>query len=144
MTRLSPISLFLVTLMMNPANAQNSLHSPAADSADYKAIVAIAEHSASQELKQKILLKLDFLNVSGDWAFLNAQMQDASGAPFTYHGTPLQAAAEAGGVSRVYAALLHKQDGNWLLREQAVGPTDVAWESWPADYGAPADLFSGD
>lgn len=143
MTRLNPIPLLLVTLMMNSAHAQDKIHSPAADSGDYKTIVALAEQAASQDLKQQILLKVDLLNVAGNWAFMNAQMQDTSGAPFSYHGTHLQAAAEAGGVSRLYAALLQNQDGNWVLREQAVGPTDLAWESWPADFGAPAALFSG-
>ncbi len=144
MTKLSSIPLLLVTLMMNPANAQSAVHSPAAESADYKAILTTASKSATEELKQKILLKVDFLNVSGNWAFMNAQMQDASGAPFNYHGTPLEAAAEAGGVSRVFAALLQKQEDHWVVRDKAVGPTDLAWESWAEDYGAPAALFAGD
>jgi hypothetical protein len=40
-----------------------------------------------------------------------------------------------------FGALLHKQSGAWVVKDVAVGPTDVAWTGWDAQYGAPADLF---
>ena len=75
---------------------------------------------------------------------VTAQLVDANGVPFAYRGTPLEAAATAGGVSRVYAGLLRAHDGHWRVVQQAIGPTDVAWEAWPTQFGAPAALFATD
>ncbi len=135
------LSLLMVTMT---AHAQNAPRSPDPQSAEYKAIVSAATMAATSELKQTVALDMDVLNVSADWAFLTAQLVDANGVPFAYRGTPLEAAAEAGGVSRVYAGLLRAHDGQWRVVQQAIGPTDVAWESWPAQFGAPAALFATD
>jgi hypothetical protein len=129
---------------MTQTHAQNSPHAPVPSSAEYKAIVEAARAPAARELKQTIGLDPDALNVAGDWAFLTANIVDASGAPFDYHGTRLEEAAQAGGVSRLYAGLLQRRDGHWIVVTRAIGPTDVAWESWASEFGAPAALFGTD
>ncbi len=138
-------ALFLSLLMLTmTSQAQNSPHSPDPQSAEYKAIVGAAATAATGELKQAVTLDTDVLNVSADWAFLIAQLVDANGVPFAYRGTPLEAAAAAGGVSRVYAGLLRAHDGHWRVVQQAIGPTDVTWEAWQTQFGAPAALFATD
>ncbi len=137
------LSLFLAlsVFAMNQTQAQIPTHSPSPSSDEYKVIVETARASAVQELKQSVGLDPDVVNIAGDWAFITAELVDASGAPFTYHDTPLEQAAAAGGVSRVYAGLLRRRDGKWGQLTQVIGPTDVAWESWPGKFGAPAALF---
>lgn len=141
MKLLSSFFLALSVFAMNQPQAQIPSRSPSPSSGEYKAIVEAARASAVQELKQNVGLDADVVNIAGDWAFITAELVDASGAPFTYHGTPLEQAAAAGGVSRVYAGLLQRKDDKWSSLTQVIGPTDVAWESWPGKYGAPASLF---
>jgi hypothetical protein len=37
--------------------------------------------------------------------------------------------------------LLQRHDGQWQLRAEAIGPTDMVWLAWPQKYGAPTALF---
>lgn len=133
---------FLLAATMN-AQAQTA-RAPDPATAEYKAIVEIASKAATAELKQTARLDPSVLNVSGDWAFLFANILDAHGAPFDYRGSALEAAAAAGGVSRSYAGLLRMKGGEWNMVVQAIGPTDVAWEPWAARYGAPEAVFAID
>lgn len=132
-------------LLMATMNAQaQTARAPDPTTSEYQAIVGIASKAATAELKQTARLEPSVLNVSGDWAFLFADIVDAHGAPFDYRGSALEAAAAAGGVSRSYAGLLRMKGGEWSMVVQAIGPTDVAWEPWPARYGAPEAVFAID
>jgi hypothetical protein len=64
-----------------------------------------------------------------------------TGAEVDYRGTEYQPLIDDGVFDDGFGALLHKQSGAWVVKEVAVGPTDVAWTGWDAQYGAPADLF---
>ncbi len=105
------------------------------------AIVDSARAPAVAELGKPVLLRVAHLKASGDWAFLRADMQGPGGAPIDYAGTPLAEAARNGAVSPVYAALLRREGGAWQVVAHAVGPTDVAWDGWAGQYGAPRDIF---
>jgi hypothetical protein len=105
------------------------------------ALLETARNAAAKELGKAPKFRVDQLQRDGDWAFLLATMQDAEGKPFDYRGTPLADAAQQGFVSRTYAALLRRQGGEWNVVVKAIGPSDVAWEGWPTQYGAPASLF---
>ena len=81
------------------------------------------------------------LNRSDDWAFLFADMRRPDGRPVRYDGTPDAGVARDGLKTTGYAALLRRRGGAWGIVADAVGPTDVPWEDWPARYGAPAAVF---
>jgi hypothetical protein len=141
MNRTTTLLLALSVFAMNQSSAQSQTRAPSAGSVEYLAIVEHARAQAAQELKLKVELKPDVLKVSEPWAFITAQLVDASGAPFKYEGTPLEAAAAAGGVSRLYAGLLKRDGEKWRVVTQAIGPTDVVWETWPQEFAAPRELF---
>jgi hypothetical protein len=105
------------------------------------ALLDAARAPVTKELGKAPKFRVDQLHREGDWAFLLATMQDAKGKPFDYHGTALAEAAEQGVVSRTYAALLRRGAGGWEVVAKAIGPSDVAWEGWSKQYGAPAALF---
>ena len=128
-----------ITTMNLPAHAQQ--YSPAANSAEFKAMVTAIDAGIRAELKQPVVVDTETVTRNGEWAFVVASLLDNSGRAYRYVGTPLEEAAANGGVSNAYAALLRLRDGKWTLVTQVIGPGDVAWEDWPTRYGAPAALF---
>lgn len=112
--------------------------------ADRNAILDAARIPVVEELGKPPVFVVRQLNRDGKWAFLFADMQQQGGAPFDYGGTRKAEAARQGYVSRSYAALLRKGEAGWRVVEAAIGPTDAAWEGWPAKYGVPASLFAFD
>ena len=132
-------SLPLTLTVVMPVQA-----APGLSPAEQGAIVQIVAQAAAAKLKlshDALRLIPDQPKRSGDWVFLIAHMRNAAGQRFDYAGTDLYKAAQAGTVSDLCAALLHREDGVWKMIEIAVGPTDVAWETWPATHKAPASLF---
>lgn len=105
------------------------------------ALLEAARAPVAKEMGKAPKFRVDQLHRDGDWAFLLATMQDAHGNPFDYRGTPLAEAAEQGFVSRTYAALLRRSADGWEVVAKAIGPSDVAWEGWAKQYGAPVMLF---
>jgi hypothetical protein len=110
-------------------------------SAERVAMLDTARRPVARQLGKPVKFLVRTLNRDGDWAFLVATMQDAQGRPISYAGTPLASAEAEGMISKDYVALLQRSGGRWRVVDQAVGPTDVAWEGWAARYGAPAGLF---
>lgn len=106
------------------------------------AIVAPAVAALTAELGKPATLAVEAINVSGPWAFVYGGIRGTDGRQFDFRGTPLADGAAEGFVSRTYAALLNQHGGEWTVSEQAVGPTDVAWQDWPQRYGAPASLIA--
>lgn len=111
------------------------------DTADRTAILDAARIPVAEELGKPPVFIVRQLNREGEWAFMFADMQQQGGQPFDYSGTRKAEAARRGLVSKSYAALLRKTDRGWRVVEAAIGPTDVAWEGWPAKYGVPGTLF---
>ena len=130
----------LACLSVLPLSAAGASLSPA----ERDAIAASVTQATAQSLKldaAKFRLVPEQLKRQGDWVFLTARLNDAAGRRFDYAGTDLHEAAQAGGVSSLCAALLRREGSGWKLIDLAVGPTDVAWEPWPATHQAPAELF---
>ena len=112
--------------------------------AERDAIVQAATQAALAELHLKrgaLHLAPDRLKRSGDWVFLMAHVRSPAGERFDYANTDRHDAAQAGAVSDLCAALLRRESSGWKVIQIAVGPTDVAWETWPGDHQAPAELF---
>ena len=38
-------------------------------------------------------------------------------------------------------ALLRKTGNGWSVLAYVIGPTDLAYEPWPEEYGAPRSIF---
>jgi len=113
----------------------------AVDAGTRAAILEEARAPAAAAIGKPVKFKVEHLGLSGDWAFLRAEMQDAGGAPVDYRGTPMAEDAAHGAVSKTYVALLRRRGGAWSVVDKAVGPTDVAWEDWATRHGAPPTIF---
>ena len=111
------------------------------DAATRKAILDGARVPAAAALGKPVLFRIGHLGVGGDWAFLRAEMLGPGGAPIDYRDTPLAEDAVNGAVSRTYAALLRRRGDAWVVVDQAIGPSDVAWEDWATRHGAPRAIF---
>lgn len=105
------------------------------------AILDRAREPVAAALGKPVLFRVGRLGVSGDWAFLHAEMEERDGVPLDYAGTPRADDAAHGAMSRTYVALLHRTGPAWRVVAHAIGPTDVAWADWPTRYGAPPTIF---
>lgn len=111
------------------------------DGATRTAILDTARKPVASALGKPVLFRVAKLGVSGEWAFLHADMEDAGGKPIDFSGTPRADDAAHGVISRIYVALLHRTGSTWRVVANAIGPTDVAWEDWARRYGAPPAIF---
>jgi hypothetical protein len=93
------------------------------------------------ELKQPIRFRVDHLKIHGNWAFLGAEPQRPDGKPLDYRRTGYWAAVSSGAFDEAVHALLRKQQGGWKVVVFNLGATDVVWEPWPKEYGAPRTIF---
>lgn len=81
-------------------------------------------------------------NQKGDWLFMMGKIRlRGSGREVDYRGTEYQQYIDEGIFDDGFGALLHKQSGAWVVKDVAVGPTDVAWTGWDRQYGAPPEIF---
>lgn len=134
-------SLILGACLMTATHAQEAPRTPATTSAEAQAILKPALADLVGALGKPARLEVEGLRVSGEWAFLYAAIQTPGGQPIDYKGTPFADAAEAGVLSKSYAALLRGHAAEWKLVKSALGPTDVAWQPWAEEFGAPAAIF---
>lgn len=111
------------------------------EAATREAILDAARVPVAAVLGKPVLFKVEHLAVSGDWAFLRAEMQGPGGALVDYAGTPLADAAANGAASHTFAALLRRRGKAWVVVEKAIAPTDVSWEDWAKRHDAPPSIF---
>lgn len=133
-------SLMMVLAMTN-ATAQEQPQTPQPGSPERAAILDAARAPVQKALGKPVQFVVKQLNVLNHWAFVYATMQGPGGTPIDYAGTPFAQAAEHGAKSDDYLALLRMRDGKWQVLADSIGPTDVAWATWPEQYGAPQALF---
>ncbi len=85
--------------------------------------------------------RVDHLRVRGAWAFLQATPQRPDGRPLDYRGTPYQEARDAGAFDDQATALLRREGAAWRVVAFNLGATDVVWEPWGKEFGAPREIF---
>lgn len=105
--------------------------------------VAVALRNVLEaDLGRPVSLRIDTQRQDGDWAWIAALPQTPDGAAVDWSTTRYAEQAREGMLDGgVTYALLQRQNGEWVVRDYAVGPTDVAYMTWPQDYGAPAALM---
>jgi len=135
--------LFGVTLAALPgmAVAKSCPYTPAAGTAERKAITDSVRVPVMKALGQRVVFVVKQLKVCGNWAFLEAEPQQPDGRPVDWTiGTYADAVADdmCGGYVH---ALLVKKGGRWHVREDVICATDVPYVGWANEFGAPAALF---
>ena len=135
--------LFLLVLITacGSARAQDTPHTPKPNSSERKAIVDTLRAPVEKELKQKVVFRIQRLNVQNGWAFLQGVPQQPDGKPVNYRITPYQIAIEAGAFDDGILALLREEKGGWRVVIYAIGSTDYPGEYWQQKYKAPPAIF---
>jgi hypothetical protein len=82
------------------------------------------------------------LNVLGDWAFGEVELQRPGGAAINWARTKYADDYAEGMFDPSGTFFLLRNAGSrWEVVEFATGPTDIAWDSWRHDYSLPLALF---
>jgi hypothetical protein len=137
------LCLFLVTLFLPlTVGAQSGRPTtPAAGSAERKAIMDALRIPVEKKLKQKVIFKVEHLKALNGWAHLRGRPLQPGGKPINFRGTEWQQAIEDGVFDDGVYALLRKKNGKWKVVTYNIGATDVVWDTWDEDYGAPLAIF---
>jgi len=98
----------------------------------------------SAEVGQPVALAASQVRVMNEWGYVVAQPTQPDGAAIDWSTTALAGRAAEGVLdSNGQAhALLRNENGAWRVLEHAIGPTDVVWIGWSAEYGVPEALFN--
>lgn len=107
-----------------------------------KALLDALRPSIEADLGQALIFEVETLRESGGSAFAAVSPRTPDGKPVDFAKTRHAQRLEDGVLDgdTVYAILQHR-DGRWQVQEYAIGPTDVAWDGWAQDYGAPEVIF---
>ncbi|AGM04101.1 hypothetical protein AB0E55_11480 [Amycolatopsis keratiniphila] len=114
-----------------------------------EAVLQAATARLDEEFGDQVRVAVEQLDRLGPWVFLQGTMRPAqAGRPY-WAGTIYENRRADGVMSDVYVALLKKKSEtnvdddprSWRVANCAIGPTDVAWLTWPDDYEIPQELF---
>jgi hypothetical protein len=141
--RVTTAVVFVMTLaaLSGTVAAKSCPYTPAPGSAERKAIADSVRKPVMEALRQRVVFVIKQLKVCGNWAFLEADMQQPGGRPVDWTiGTYADAVADdmCGGYVH---ALLVKKGGRWHVRTHVICATDVPYVGWADEFGAPAALF---
>ncbi len=125
-----------------PANTEIS-NSPAASSENSAAMISALTPIVAAEIGAPVRLEIKQVNVQQEWAWVTVQPLQPDGSAITWSTTALASRYENGAMdeSGYTYALLKQENGAWRIVTHVIAPTDMAWLSWPTEYGAPADIM---
>jgi hypothetical protein len=124
-----------------PAQAINipAVVEPAPASTLRKEVLDALRSTMDVHFKAPVIFRVKTLRVAEPWAFVEADPLTASGKPFdgpTVFGSKFESMSGLG----IGAVLEHVRD-KWLVRDEAIGPSDVWWLNWCGVV--PRDLILG-
>ena len=125
------------------STAQSSVQTPKPGTALRKAVLDGLRPSVEKDLKQKVIFKVDAMRVYKGWAFVHVHPIKPNGKPIDFRKTKYAEALEAGMFDGDSTYALLKQSGSkWVVKEFAIGPTDVVWSNWMgAPHHPPKQIF---
>lgn len=140
--RILAIALLALAAACSQPPAAPSSSAPAA-SAQSAEMLAVLTPVIGAEIGQPVQLEIKQTNVQAEWAWVSVQPRQPDGAAIDWSTTALAGRYENGVMDESGAAyaLLKQEGGAWRLVTHVIAPTDVAWASWPAEYGAPAEIM---
>ncbi|MFD6070839.1 MULTISPECIES: hypothetical protein [Amycolatopsis] len=114
-----------------------------------EAVLQAATARLDQEFGDRVQVAVEQLDRLGPWVFLQGTMRGTEPGRSYYAGTIYENKRADGVMSDVYVALLKKRSEtgvdddarSWRVANCAIGPTDVAWLTWPDEHEVPQELF---
>lgn len=127
---------------LSPARATDFIISPERGSPLRAAVLDAARPVFEQEIGGSIEFVVNTLNVTGEWAYGDVQMQRPGGAPIDWSKTKFAEDFAQGMLETAHNMFLLQQvGGKWGVVDYVIGPTDVAWDWWRQQRNLPAELF---
>lgn len=132
----------LLVLAFIPVLARaGDVYTPPPGDKERAAIMDAVRAAVMPQLHKPVKFLVHELNLLEDWAFLVATPQRPDGRPFDYRDTIYAEQIREGAFDDRLDALLQFRSGRWTVVTVVIGATDVVWESWSKDYGAPQAIF---
>jgi hypothetical protein len=104
-------------------------------------VLDAARVPVEKDLGQGIVFQVKTLRVTPEWAFVYGTPKRPDGRPVDYSKSIYAEDAKGDAFSGQAAVLLARDGGGWRLVTYSVGFTDVVWDSWDEEFGAPAWLW---
>ena len=123
------------------SSASSALHSPKWQSPERRAILDALRVPVQKKLHQRVAFVVDRIAVKDSWAFVYGRPVQPNGKAIDYRKTPYAQAVKDGFFGDDFSGLLRLSDGSWKVVTYDIGATDVVWEPWAHDYGAPTAIF---
>lgn len=135
--------LALAAACTQPPGSTETPSAPAAASDNSAAMLSTLTPVVAAEIGAPVRLEIKQVIVQDDWAWLAVQPLQPDGSAIAWSTTTLASRYENGAMDQSGAtyALLKQENGAWRIVTHVIAPTDVAWASWPAEYGAPAEIM---
>jgi hypothetical protein len=128
-------------MLMGPVAAEQRFSTPKAGSAERAAVLDAARLPVEKDLGQPVVFEVKTLRVTPTWAFLHGVPKRADGKPVDYSKSIYAQIADDGAFSGEAAVLLAREGTGWRLVTYSVGFSDVVWETWDEEFGAPSWLW---
>ncbi|MAB00351.1 MAG: hypothetical protein CMN86_18950 [Stappia sp.] len=128
------------SLASAPAARAQQAHEPARGTAERSEVLDSIRPLLEVRVGPPVQFVVEWLRVSGPWAFAIVNPQRPGGAQINTAGTTLEEAAEYMDGLRTYALLYHA-NGRWNVVDKAIGPTDAFWYGDPLYTRLPAGLM---
>lgn len=105
-----------------------------------KQLLDIVRPRIQADLNTRVQFVVSTMKVGSGCAFLAITPQHTNGRPIDIKKTRYAADAEMMDGLITYS-LLKNTNGRWREVAYVTGPTDVAYEPWPAQFGCPRAVF---
>lgn len=139
---LRPALLLAAILAVTAPAAAQRVRTPERGSPERTAILDGLRQAVEREIGVSLRFEVRDLRVLNGWAFADVRPLDPrGGGRYDYAGTPLEEEWREGLMDDGIYALLRLRNGRWRAVEVVIGPTDVSWEEWDDQHGAPSRLF---
>jgi hypothetical protein len=137
------VAFLLVVLLLIPSSvaAAGEVSTPPPGSSERKDILDAVRTDVASDLPRPVKFVVHQLKVKDGWAFLAATPQQADGRPYDYQGTQYEAFIKEGLFDDNLFALLERGQSRWHVHALVIGATDVPYEGWSQQYGAPPEIF---
>ena len=136
--------LLVLPVLFVPQAIAGDFDTPQKGTAERAAIMDSLRVPVEAVLRQPVIFVVKTLRVGDGWAFVVGVPRASDGGPVDYGGTRYGDAIDAGAFEDEIVGLLRNDGNRWVVVDFTIGATDVVYETWDVDYGAPRELFFGD
>lgn len=116
-------------------------YSPGRDTPMRESIMDSAREPIEGAIGPPVIFVVEHLRTNDQWAFLHAVPKRKDGSDIDYRGTVYQEAIDADAFGGTAAILLRRNGDEWVVVDWALGFSDVVWDTWDEEHGAPDELW---